>query len=104
MQNLRCSTLEVGRSKFSQPQALRHHPPLPMTAQTFLTGNGDSRQTLVAVFLRGGADGLSLVAPLEDDAYHKARPRIGIKKSDAIALDGFYGLHPQLRDLEQAWK
>lgn len=71
---------------------------------TFLTAHADSRQTLVAVFLRGGADGLSLVAPLEDDAYHRARPRLGIKKKEAIALDGFFGLHPLLRDLEPAWK
>lgn len=75
-----------------------------MSMQTFLTGNGDSRQTLVVVFLRGGADGLSLVAPLEDDAYHRARPRLGIAKKDAVPLDGFFGLHPMLRDLEPAWK
>jgi uncharacterized protein (DUF1501 family) len=75
-----------------------------MSTQTFITGNGDSRQALVVVFLRGGADGLSLVAPIEDDAYYKARPRLGIAKKDAVPLDGFFGLHPALRDLESAWK
>jgi len=64
-----------------------------------MTGNGDERQTLVVIFLRGGADGLNLVAPLQDDGYYNARPRIGIKKSQAVALDGFYGLNPLLRDL-----
>ena len=43
-----------------------------MSTQTLLTGNRDERRTLVVVFLRGGADGLTLVAPLEDDNYHKA--------------------------------
>jgi uncharacterized protein (DUF1501 family) len=72
--------------------------------QPFITGNGDQRQTLVVVFLRGGADGLNMVAPLQDDGYYKARPRIAIKPADAVKLDGFYGLNPILRPLENAWK
>jgi uncharacterized protein (DUF1501 family) len=72
--------------------------------QSFLTGNGDERQTLVVVFLRGGADGLNLVAPLEDDGYHRSRPRIAIGKKDCVALDGFYGMNPLLQPLEPAFK
>src|SRR5215831_15390174 len=72
--------------------------------QTYATGNGDQRHTLVVVFLRGGADGLNLVAPLEDDGYYRARPRIAINKTQAVRLDGFYGLNPLLRPLEPAWK
>src|SRR5439155_27330536 len=56
------------------------------------------------VFLQGGADGLNLVAPLEDDGYYRARPRIAISKQNALALDGFYGLNPLLKDLEPAYK
>lgn len=74
-----------------------------MSTQTFITGNGDTRRTLVVVFLRGGADGLSFVAPLEDDHYHRARPRIAVKKKDAVPLDGFFGLNPLLVDLKSAW-
>ena len=76
----------------------------PKTTQTFMTGNGDAQRALVVVFLRGGADGLSLVPPLADDGYHRARPRIAVKPADAVKLDGFYGLHPLLKDLEPAWK
>ena len=72
--------------------------------QTFVTGNGDERRTLVVVFLRGGADGLNLVAPLDDDGYYKARPRIGIARKDAVPLNGFFGLNPLMKDLEPAWK
>ncbi len=72
--------------------------------QSFLTGNGDQRQTLVVVFLRGGADGLNLVAPLEDDGYHRSRPRIAIGKKEAVALDGFYGLNPLLKQLERPYQ
>mgnify|MGYP001608728719 CR=1 FL=1 len=59
-------------------------------AQQVITGNGDDSRTLVVVFLRGGADGLSMVAPVEDDGYFQARPRIAIHKKKAIALDGAY--------------
>ena len=72
--------------------------------QSFLTGNGDERQTLVVVFLRGGADGLNLVAPLEDDGYYRSRPRIAISKQTCVPLDGFYGLNPLLKSLEPAYK
>src|SRR6478736_6009378 len=75
-----------------------------MAIQTLVNGNGDSRETLVAIFLRGGADGLSLVAPIEDDDYHRSRPRLRIEKNNAVPLDGLFGLHPLLRDLEPSWK
>ena len=73
-------------------------------AQTFITGNRDERRTLVVIFLRGGADGLNMVAPLQDDGYYNARPRIGITRSAAVQLDGFYGLNPQLKDLLPAYR
>ena len=53
-----------------------------MSTITFLTGNGDQRKTLVVVFLRGGADGLNMVAPTHDDGYYRARPRIAIAASE----------------------
>jgi uncharacterized protein (DUF1501 family) len=71
--------------------------------QSFVTGNGDLQRTLVVVFLRGGADGLNLVAPLQDDGYYNARPRIAIERNQAISLDGFYGLNPLLKELQPAY-
>ena len=72
-------------------------------AQSFVTGNGDQRRTLVVIFLRGGADGLNMVAPLQDDGYYNARPRIAVSRSKAIPLDGFYGLNPALKELAPAY-
>ena len=69
-----------------------------------LSTDRDTKQTLVVVFLRGAADGLTLVAPVEDDNYHRYRPRLAVKKSEAVPLDGSFGLHPNLRPLEAAWK
>lgn len=63
--------------------------------------------TLVAVFLRGGADTLNLIVPYGDDDYYRARPTIavappssGVRVADAaMRLDDFYGLHPLLKPL-----
>ena len=74
------------------------------TVQSFVTGNGDDQRTLVVVFLRGGADGLNLVAPLQDDGYYHARPRIAIAPGKATPLDGFFGLNPLLAPLAPAYK
>ena len=75
-----------------------------MSTQTFLTGNGDQRKTLVVVFLRGGADGLNMVAPTHDDGYYRARPRIAIAASEATRLDGQFGLNPLLKDLAEPYR
>jgi uncharacterized protein (DUF1501 family) len=75
-----------------------------MSTAASISTDRDTRHTLVVVFLRGAADGLTLVAPVEDDHYHRFRPRLAVKKSDAVPLDGLFGLHPNLRPLEAAWK
>ena len=75
-----------------------------VTQEAIINGNGDDPRTLVVVFLRGGADGLNMVAPLGDDGYKKARPRIALGRDDSIRLDDFFGLNPLLGGLEPAWK
>ncbi len=71
--------------------------------QAIITGNRDERRTLIVIFQRGAADGLALVPPIEDDHYYRARPRLGIKKDEAVRLDDRFGLHPNLRPLEASW-
>src|SRR5690242_14832823 len=75
-----------------------------MAAQLSISSNREEKDTLVVVFLRGAADGLTLVAPVADDNYHRFRPRLAVKERDAVPLDGFFALHPNLRALESAWK
>lgn len=64
---------------------------------------------LVAIFQRGGMDGLSAVIPYaEGGAYYDIRPTIGIKAPDgtdksAIDLNGQFGLHPALRGLKDVY-
>ena len=66
---------------------------------TVLSADQDAAPVLVNVFLRGGADGLHLVPPVEDDAYYRARPSLAVKKTRALGLDDMFGLHPDLAPL-----
>lgn len=64
---------------------------------------------LVCIFLRGGADTLSLVVPHGDDRYYAKRPTLAIGPpsrggADAsIKLDEFYAFHPAMKPLLPAW-
>ena len=59
-----------------------------------------NRDIIVSIFMRGGADGLSLVAPFGDPAYYTSRSSIAIPRPDSgdvnkgISLDGFF-MFPQ---------
>jgi uncharacterized protein (DUF1501 family) len=72
--------------------------------QTILAQQQDPAPVLVSVFLRGGADGLHLVPPVADDAYHRSRPSIAVSASDALRLDDTFGLHPALAPLLPVFK
>lgn len=73
---------------------------------------GTGEQTLVCVFLRGGADTLNLIVPYGDDRYYKLRPTISIPpptkneeaRDAAIRLDDYYAFHPKLRPLAPLFK
>ena len=69
-------------------------------AQVTVSPQGGARNVLVSIFLRGGADGLNVVVPHGEDAYHRNRPvlRIGrpSEAGGALDLDGFFGFNPAL--------
>ncbi|MDZ4773670.1 MAG: DUF1501 domain-containing protein [Planctomycetota bacterium] len=58
-----------------------------------------SSRTLVLLQLTGGNDALNMVAPYADDAYAAARPNLRIKPNEALKLDDFRGLHPNLKGM-----
>jgi uncharacterized protein (DUF1501 family) len=69
--------------------------------------------TLVVVFLRGAADILNMVVPHGEEAYYRLRPSLGIPRPDdakakqkerTIDLDGFFGFHPSMHALLDAWQ
>lgn len=66
-------------------------------------------KTLVAVFLRGGIDGLNFVVPHGDPAYYTHRKAIAIPRpagdpNTCRDLDGFFGLHPAAASLMPLFK
>lgn len=88
---------------------------LPYAARlSFAPSNSEPRgDTLVVAFLRGAADGLNMVIPHAEDAYHRLRPGLRLPRPDdpraaddrrTIDLDGFFGFHPALRPLLPAWQ
>ena len=76
-----------------------HEPTQNITRHDFIDPESESQRILVVVFLRGGADGLTLVPPTGDDVYMKARPFLGIRAKDAIDLDGYFSLNTTLKPL-----
>jgi len=82
-------------------------------------GAGDKtakRKILIAIFQRGAADGLNIVAPFGDKRYRELRPTLavaapttgqtanGLGQFSSIDLDGYFALHPQMQALKPLWE
>lgn len=74
-------------------------------AQAALRPDRSEGPVVVVVFLRGGADGLNIVAPYREDPYYKLRPTLAIARPGdrrkppserLLDLDGEFGLNPAL--------
>lgn len=88
----------------------------PLWLARAASAEGARRKTLVAIFLRGAADGLNIVAPFGDPRYREVRPTLALpapQRGDEnvangpfgplIDLDGKFGLHPGLRPFKELW-
>ena len=82
---------------------------VPFVAGQSLAGAalGDT-QTLVVMFLRGGCDGLSLLSPVAESAYHDARPNTAVADSSALPLGSVapsstFGWHPAATQLSRLY-
>jgi uncharacterized protein (DUF1501 family) len=64
-----------------------------------VSGDAEPQRSLVVIFLRGGADGLSLVPPVGDDGYHRARPQLRIAADQGLRLNELFALNPSLHEL-----
>lgn len=69
------------------------------------------RDVIVSIYLRGGADGLTLCVPHGDADYYAAResrglaiPQPGSGSDAAVDLDGFFGLPPAMAALLPAYQ
>ncbi len=76
-----------------------------MKGTGIISGNGDQQRTLVVVFLRGGADGLTLVPPVGNSEYYRVRPTLGVPEGDILKLgDANCGLNPAFSALYDIYK
>ncbi|MCC6679161.1 MAG: DUF1501 domain-containing protein [Phycisphaerales bacterium] len=68
-----------------------------------------ARDVMISIYLRGGADGLTMCVPWSESAYYAARPTLAVPRPDSgLAtrvkdLDGFFGLPPALWPLLPAY-
>ncbi len=80
---------------------------LPRVA--YAGSENSSRDVLVSIFLRGGADSLSMVVPHAEDAYYDLRPTLAAPRPDSGKenrvrdLDGFFGFSPAMTSLREAY-
>ncbi len=88
----------------------------PMWLARAAASEGRKRKTLVAIFMRGAADGLNIVVPFGDPRYRHVRPNLGLQPprpqddnpnngpfGPVIDLDGKFGLHAGLRHFKELW-
>jgi uncharacterized protein (DUF1501 family) len=75
-----------------------------------LAKSASTRDVMVSIFQRGGADGLSLVPRYDDPAYYTGRPTIAIPAPDSTSadkgtdLDGHFMFPPAMTALLPAYK
>ena len=86
----------LGRTAIGAAATITAPAWLPRVSYARMPGGG--RDTLVVIFLRGGADGLTLCVPYGDAELYNRRPVLGVRPpgqpNGATDLDGFFGLAP----------
>jgi uncharacterized protein (DUF1501 family) len=63
-----------------------------------------SGRILVVVELSGANDGLNTVVPYRDDAYYRARPRLGIRTDKLRKIDDTFGFQSTMAGFERLYK
>ena len=77
---------------------------LPALQEGIARAQGQSLPVLVSVFLDGGADSLSILAPTDDSNYQQMRPNLGLSHAETLQFrTGSTGLrwHPKAANLKQ---
>ena len=102
--NFDCREKPVTRRGLLGAAALTGLAATGVSTQLAYAAPGWTGDTLVVLSLHGGFDGLTAIAPIGDPDYYRARPTIGLPKSQVIAGDGTFGLHPALAPLLPLWQ
>src|SRR6202011_312956 len=65
------------------------------------TVTGQDGTILVVLQMAGGNDGLNMIVPFADDAYYRARPRLGLAADKLLKIDNHAGLNGKLAGFEK---
>lgn len=67
--------------------------------------NAGTEKRYIQIILRGGMDGLHALAPYGDPLFRQLRPKLAMAAGNGekglIKIDGYFGLHPQLKPLKE---
>src|SRR2546429_1406301 len=78
-----------------------------LTSRVAFARTGERRSRFVLIIMRGALDGLAAVPPYGDRDYAALRGESALRApgeaGGALALDGFFGLHPSLAFLQQCY-
>jgi uncharacterized protein (DUF1501 family) len=84
----------AGATTLSQPAS---QPLKAATSRSTSTTNN----VLVVLYLRGGFDGLSALAPISDPEYYARRPTVAVPAASALSIGNpNWGLHPALTQIQ----
>ena len=61
--------------------------------------SSSAETVLVVLQLSGGNDGLNTIIPFRDEAYRKARPKLGSPTDDVLKINDELGFHPSARGM-----
>ncbi|HUE40412.1 MAG TPA: DUF1501 domain-containing protein [Chthoniobacterales bacterium] len=64
---------------------------------------GKDGTILVVLQMAGGNDGLNMVVPYADDAYHVARPRLRLAPDQVLKIDNHIALNPKLAGVKSLY-
>jgi uncharacterized protein (DUF1501 family) len=67
------------------------------------TVTGKDGTILVVLQMAGGNDGLNMVIPYADDAYHVARPRLRFAPDKVLRIDNHISLNPKLAGVKSLY-
>ena len=90
--------------------ALAYTAPAWLPRVALAESYSSTRDVIVQIYLRGGADGLTLCVPFGDAGYYTSRPNLRVLPPDsgdpnrAIDLNGFFGLPPSMAALLEPYQ
>lgn len=103
---------EISRRRFvglSASVAAAAMAPAWLPRVAYAQSESSARDVVVSIFLRGGADSLSMVVPHGEDNYYTLRPTLAVPRPDSSGsnrvddLDGFFGFSPSMAALREAY-